>query len=53
MSVSFYWKFSITQETSATIQQSTGAMHEIVAISESVARLAKDLNNSVDHFKIE
>jgi len=50
---------SITQETSsgieqtsATIQQSTGAMHEIVAISESVARLAKDLNHSVDHFKM-
>jgi len=51
---------SISQETSlgieqasATIQQSTGSMHEIVAISESVARLAKDLNKSVDHFRIE
>lgn len=40
------------EQTSATIQQSTSIMDEIVSHSEVVAKLAKELNNSVDHFKL-
>ncbi|MFJ5622822.1 methyl-accepting chemotaxis protein [Peribacillus loiseleuriae] len=40
------------EQTSASIQQSTSVMDEIVINSESVAKLAEELNRSVDHFKL-
>ncbi|MGE8203300.1 methyl-accepting chemotaxis protein [Heyndrickxia sp. NPDC080065] len=40
------------EQTSASTQQSTSVMDEIVANSESVAKLAEELNHSVSHFKL-
>lgn len=39
-------------QVSASIQQSTSVMDEIVVSSESVAKLAEELNRSVEHFKL-
>ncbi|MBU8878129.1 HAMP domain-containing protein [Bacillus sp. FJAT-29790] len=41
------------EQTSASIQQSTNVMGEIVVSSESVTKLADDLKRSVDHLKLE
>nr|WP_049660166.1 HAMP domain-containing methyl-accepting chemotaxis protein [Bacillus sp. FJAT-27231] len=40
------------EQTSASVQQSTSIMDEIVISSESVAKLAEELNRSVEHFKL-
>lgn len=40
------------EQTSATTQESASIMDEIVLNSDAVAKLAKELNQSVDHFKI-
>lgn len=41
------------EQTSASIQQSTSAMDEIVHHSTSLAKLARKLEYSVEHFKLE